>query len=420
MVINQLRLVLWLGLRYTRSRDKARFLSLLSWFSLIGMMLGVAALLIVLSVMNGFQQEIRERMLALTAHGQVEQHRQQALDDWQSIARQLQQHNGVLASAPMVGGDVMLTAGTVLRAAVLQGVDPQREAAISPIENYMLAGSLDHLALQPYSIVIGAAMARSMGVFVGDQLQLTLPQLTITPFGARPRVRRFVVAGIFEVGADVDASHVYVHIDDARRLYQLNADQAHAIRFVGDDVMQADALVARLRRDNALAGLEILSWSGQRQELFAAIRMEKRMVAFMLAMVIVVAACNLISLLSMMVADKRNEIAVLRMMGLGAGQVLLVFLTQGLSLSLVGIGIGLLVGLLLALWLSEIVSTLEAWLDVYLFDPGVYYVSGLPSQILAGDVLFVLLLSLLMSVLFSLYPAWRAARIQPVEALQYQ
>lgn len=413
-------LPLWIGLRYTRSSEKKRFLSLLSWFSLFGMILGVAALIIVLSVMNGFQQEIRQRMLALTAHGQVEYADGRAITGWQQQAGRLQEMAAVRATAPLVGGDVMLSSGNALRAAVLQGIDVKREQKISPIADYMLAGSLEALQAQRYGIVIGAVIARNMGLYPGDKVEITLPAVTITPFGVRPRIKQFTVAGVFEVGADMDASHVYVNLEDARRLYALADDQVHAVRFVTDDILAADKTVRNINRAFPDAGWVAHAWSDQRSELFAAIRMEKRMVTFMLAMVILVAACNLISLLSMMVADKRDEIAVLRMMGMGPGQALLVFLTQGMSLAVLGIAIGLGLGLLVAANLTAIVGFLERSLHFYLFDPSVYYVSGLPSHIMAGDVVFVLLLSLAMGVLFSLYPAWRAGKIQPVEALQYQ
>lgn len=415
---HSLLLPVWIGLRYTRSKEKKRFLSLLSWFSLAGMVLGVAALIVVLSVMNGFQGEVRDRLLDLVAHGQVENRDHSPLQDWPTIQQQLQQQPSIIAGAPMAGGDVMLSNGRSLRAGVLQGIDPLLETRISPIAGRMQAGSLDDLQQQRYGIILGAALARALGLYVGDTVLVTLPQVTITPFGVKPRVRQFTVTGIFEVGADVDGTHAYIRLSDAQRLFQLG-DAVHAVRFLTTDIMQAEKISQQLQQQLP-ADKQVQSWMEQRLQLFAAIRMEKRMTALMLGMVILVAACNLVSLLSMMVADKRDEIAVLRMMGMSNKSVMAVFLTQGLSLSLFGIIAGTLAGLALAAGLSDMIRYAEQHWQLYVFDPDVFYISGLPSQIMAGDVYAVVLISVLLSIVFSLYPAWQASRIQPVEALQYQ
>lgn len=411
-------LPLWIGLRYTRSKEKQSFLSLLSWFSLLGMTLGVAALIVVLSVMNGFQQEVRDRLLDLIAHGQLEQQDNSPLLNWQATQQLLQQEKNILAAAPLVGGEVMLSNGRALRAGVLQGVDVALEQAISPIAERMLVGDFNDLAQQNYGIVLGETLARALAVYVGDKVLVSLPQLTITPFGTSPRVKQFTVVGLFQVGADVDSSHAYIRLVDAQRLYGMK-DSVQALRFKTQNIMQADATVQQLI-EHLPAHYRVQSWSAQRSQLFSAIQMEKRMVALMLLMVVLVAACNLVSLLSMMVAKKREEIAVLRMMGMSRTAVLMLFLTQGLSLSFFGILLGTLGGLLIADSLTAIVQFIEQQWHIYLFDPDVFYISGLPSVILLSDVVKVVAISLFLSIVFSLYPAMQASKIQPVEALQDQ
>ncbi len=411
-------LPLWIGLRYTRSKEKQSFLSLLSWFSLLGMTLGVAALIVVLSVMNGFQQEVRDRLLDLIAHGQLEQQDNSPLLNWQATQQLLQQEKNILAAAPLVGGEVMLSNGRALRAGVLQGVDVALEQAISPIAERMLVGDFNDLAQQNYGIVLGETLARALAVYVGDKVLVSLPQLTITPFGTSPRVKQFTVVGLFQVGADVDSSHAYIRLVDAQRLYGMN-DSVQALRFKTQNIMKADAIVQQLI-EHLPAHYRVQSWSAQRSQLFSAIQMEKRMVALMLLMVVLVAACNLVSLLSMMVAKKREEIAVLRMMGMSRTAVLMLFLTQGLSLSFFGILLGTLGGLLIADSLTAIVQFIEQQWHIYLFDPDVFYISGLPSVILLSDVVKVVAISLFLSIVFSLYPAMQASKIQPVEALQDQ
>lgn len=253
---------------------------------------------------------------------------------------------------------------------------------------------------------------------VGDKVLVSLPKLTITPFGIKPRVKQFTVLGTFEVGSELDSSHAYINITDAQRLYAIG-DTVHAIRYLSQEVLQADKLAANLQI--ALGDeFQVSSWMDEKTQLFAAIRMEKRMTGLMLALVVLVAACNLVSLLSMMVAAKRNEIAVLRMMGLSQFSVVLVFLSQGLGLALFGILLGTALGLLVASYLSDVILYFEQHWQLYVFDPNVFYVSGLPSIIQLSDILWVVLLSVLLSVLFSVYPAYQASKIKPVEALQYQ
>lgn len=382
------------------------------------MVLGVAALIIVLSVMNGFQAEMRDRMLGLMAHGLVENADGAPLSSWQTLAQQLKASPDIVAVAPLVGGDAMLSANGLLRAVELNGVDYAEEQHIAQLQQHMHSGSIDAAQKHRYGIVLGALLARSLGVQLGDSVTVILPQVTVTPMGVRPRLKQFTLVGVFEVGADMDATHAYIRLEDAQRLYALG-QRVQALRYLSRDVLAADDIARQLQRQLPDT-LKVIPWTQQRLQLFTAIKMEKLMVMLMLSIVIAVAAFNLISVLSMMVADKRSEIAVLRMMGMRQGQVLTIFMTQGISLALVAIVIGGSLGMLLALNLTTTIQWLEQTFGFYIFDPRVFYISGLPSQLQSSDVIYVVVFSLLLSLIFSAYPAYRAARIEAVEALQYQ
>lgn len=401
-----------------RSREKQGFLSLLSWFSLLGMAVGVAALVVVLSVMNGFQGEMRTRLLDLVTHGQVQASNHQAITHSQQVQEYLAVQSDIIASAPFVGAEVMLSRHHSLRAAYLQGVDIEQEKHISSIDRRLIAGRFDLLEQQSYGIVLGHVLARALRAQVGDKVVVSMPKLVITPFGVKPRVKQFTVVGIFEVGSELDASHAYISLQNAQRLLGLG-QSIQSIRYLSRDIMQAEYIARKLQHSLG-EGYQVNSWVNEKSQLFAAIQMEKRMTGFILALVILVAACNLVSLLSMMVAAKRNEVAVLRMMGLSQIMVLFVFLSQGLGLSLVGIALGCGLGLLITRYLSELIYYIEQHWQLYVFDPDVFYVSGLPTEIHISDVGAVIVISIVLSIIFSVYPAYQASKIEPVEALQYQ
>lgn len=410
-----------IGLRYNRSSNKQRFLSLLSWVSLLGMVIGVAALIIVLSVMNGFQAELRDRMLALIAHGQVEGSSEQAFGEWRELEQKLEAFPNIIAVAPLVGGDVMISSGRVLRAVELQGVDIVEEQHIARIHDRIVAGDLADFSRKRYPIILGRALANSMGVGIGETVAVVLPKMNITPMGARPRIKQFRVVALFEVGAEMDSTHAYIPLKDAQRLYAIG-NKIHALRYLTRDVLSSESISHDLQAyiDKYQAGLRVAPWTEKRMQLFSAVKMEKIMVMFMLSMVITVASFNLISVLSMMVSEKRGEIAVLRMMGFSQSSVLLVFLTQGLSLALVGLLLGGATGIVIALNLTEIIHLFEKLSGFYLFDPNVFYISGLPSLLMYEDVVYVFALNVVLSIVFTAYPAYRASRVQAVEALQYQ
>jgi lipoprotein-releasing system permease protein len=419
--MTKITLPIMIGLRYNRSSNKQRFLSLLSWVSLLGMIMGVAALIIVLSVMNGFQGELRDRMLALIAHGQIEGDSEHPFAEWSALEQKLSAYPGIVAVAPLVGGDVMLSSGNVLRAVELQGVDIAKEQKIARIRDRIVGGSLEDFSASRYPVILGRALANSMGLTVGDTVAIILPKMNITPMGARPRIKQFKVVALFEVGAEMDSTHAYIPLKDAQRLYAIG-NKVHALRYLTSDVLSSTTIVNDLQIyiNTLQAGLRVVPWTEKRMQLFSAVKMEKIMVMFMLSMVIAVASFNLISVLSMMVSEKRGEIAVLRMMGFSPWSVLFVFLTQGLSLALVGLVLGGIIGIITALNLSGIIHFLENLFGFYLFDPSVFYISGLPSVLMWQDVVYVFVLSIFLSMLFIVYPAYRASKVQAVEALQYQ
>jgi lipoprotein-releasing system permease protein len=419
--MNSFYLPVFIGLRYNRSSNKQRFLSLLSWVSLFGMILGVAALIIVLSVMNGFQAELRDRMLALIAHGEIQDLTGKPLDNWRPLESLLVKNPHIIAVAPLVGGDVMLSADGVLRAAELQGVNMQEEQKIAQLRDHIVAGNIEAFSQKRYPIILGKALANSLGLMVGERVAVVLPQMTITPLGARPRVKQFTIVALFQVGAEMDSTHAYIPITDAQRFYAIG-DKIHALRYLTNDVLSSAAITPDIQAyvDADRPGMEVIPWTQKRMQLFSAVKMEKIMVMFMLSMVVAVAAFNLISVLSMMVSEKRSEVAVLRMMGLSRFSVLLVFLTQGLSLAFFGLFLGATIGILVALNLTGVIQFMEKLFGFYIFDPRVFYISGLPSVVMWQDVVYVFVLSIILSILFTIYPAYRATKIQPVEALQYQ
>ncbi len=291
----------------------------------------------------------------------------------------------------------------------------------------MVKGHIADFIEQPYGIILGQSLAYGLGLNIGDKVSVIVPKLTLTPFGAKPRVKQFRLVATFSIKADMDSTHAYIRLQDAQRLFALsrkNTGEIHRLRYLTQDVMAADRyaqnLQASLEKHSSDQTIRVIPWSQQRLHLFQAVKMEKLMVGFMLSMVIAVAAFNLISVLSMMVADKRNEVSVLRMMGLSRFSVLLVFLTQGLSLTLISVLVGGGIGITIAMNLTALVQYLEKTFGFYIFDPTVFYISGLPSKLMISDVYYVVFLSVLLSFLFVLYPAYRATRISAVEALQYQ
>lgn len=409
-------LPLFVGLRYTRSKRREGFVSFISGFSLCAMALGVMALIVVLSVMNGFDREIKNRLLLVVPHATVSRPEGFNVAEIANLTSQIMADSNILAVVPMVQSFVMLSYDTEKIGVMLQGIDPQW-STVEPLRENMLSGFLEKLAPGDFGIVLGSQVARRLGVFVGDRIQLTMPKVTVTPAGIFPRIKTVTVTGIFQVGAQVDASVIFVHEQDARKLLQ-QTDRFQGMRLQLAEPYGADEWIRQ-------TGLQLLpdakwrSWADSMGTLFQAMRMEKVVVSLLLSVVIAVAAFNIVASLVLMVSDKRKDIAVIRTLGATSGTVMRIFMVQGLAVGSIGILAGTILGCLLAYFIGDIVSFIETVAGVYIFDPTVYLISALPSKILLSDLAIVLGSAFIISFLATLYPAWRAGQVLPAEALRY-
>ena len=409
-------LPLFVGLRYTRSKRREGFVSFISGFSLCAMALGVMALIVVLSVMNGFDREIKNRLLLVVPHVTVSHPEGFNVAEIANLTSQIMADSNILAVVPMVQSFVMLSYDAEKIGVMLQGIDPQW-STVEPLRENMLSGFLEKLAPGDFGVVLGSQVARRLGVFVGDRIQLTMPKVTVTPAGIFPRIKTVTVTGIFQVGAQVDASVIFVHEQDARKLLQ-QTDRFQGMRLELAEPYGADEWIRQ-------TGLQLLpdakwrSWTDSMGTLFQAMRMEKVVVSLLLSVVIAVAAFNIVASLVLMVSDKRKDIAVIRTLGATSGTVMRIFMVQGLAVGSIGILAGTILGCLLAYFIGDIVSFIETVAGVYIFDPTVYLISALPSKILLSDLAIVLGSAFIISFLATLYPAWRAGQVLPAEALRY-
>jgi lipoprotein-releasing system permease protein len=411
-------LSLFIGLRYTRSRRRNHFISFISTFSTLGIALGVIALITVLSVMNGFHKEVKERILGMASHGDI-----QAFDgrmqDWQSAMQQAKQHPKVLAAAPYIEAQAMLTNRREVSGAIVRGILPDRETDVVDVAQHMKQGVLNDLQAGQYRIILGQELAHSLGVVVGDKITLVVPQVTVTIAGSMPRMKRFTVSGIFEVGmGEYDRGVAMIHMTDAAKLLRMQ-DAVTGVRIRIDDVWEAREVSLSLA--NQMSGLyRVLNWTDYHRNFFAALKMEKRMMGLLLFLVVVIAAFNIISTLVMMVIDKQSDIAIMKTLGAPPKLIMRIFIVQGATLGVIGTLVGTLLGLLLAFNVDDVVATVEKAFGVHFIDPSVYYISKLPSDVQMGDVLLVAIGSFVLSLLMTLYPAMRAYRTEPAEALRYE
>lgn len=407
----------FIGLRYSFSRKRNRFTSVIALVSMLGMVLGVASLIVVLSVMNGFAGELRGRILSLVAHGYIESDEGE-LAGWRELAERVQQDANVMAVSPYISDKVILGGGNTLRGAVLTAIDPDLERGVSALADSIAAGSIESLGEDGFNVVLGVTLARILGVTVGDRVEVTLPRLTVTPLGIFPRSKRLTVTGIFEIGAQPDVYQAYVSLRSGQKLLGEH-NKVGGLQVKTADLFGAPQTMASLAAQLG-DGYVVKDWSQTQGSLFTAVRMEKLMVSLLLLSVVAVAAFNIVSTLVMSVAEKRRDIAVLRTLGAHGRGIMAIFIAHGLGLASVGITVGCIAGVLLATNISDITVFLENLFGVKLFDPSIYFISELPSVLKWSDVLAVVLASLLLSLLATLYPARRAASIPPAEVLRYE
>ena len=407
-------LPLFIGLRYTRSKRREGFVSFISGFSLFAMALGVMALIVVLSVMNGFDAEIKQRLLRVVPHITAVSPEPISAPQIADLEQHLANDSEVAAVVPMVQSYAMLSYAGQQVGVMVQGIDASWPT-VQLVKEHMIAGHIAQLAPGEFGIVLGSQVARKLDLFVGDRVQLTLPDVNITPAGVFPRIKRFVVVGVFKVGAQVDASVSFIHQQDARKLLRLGGNY-QGVQLQMHNAYAADQWVLK---NQQLFDWRWRPWSQQMGTLFQAMRMEKMVVSLLLSVIIAVAAFNIIASLVLMVADKRKDIAVVRALGASSAMVTQIFVVQGMAVGMMGIMVGTVLGILLAYSIGDLVAAFETITGLYLFDPSVYLISSLPSKILLADVTTVIGCALVISLLATLYPAWRAGQVLPAEALRY-
>jgi lipoprotein-releasing system permease protein len=413
-----MRYELLIGRRYLRSSRANRFVSFISVISMVGVAIGVAVLIVVLSVMNGFEQELRGRILSLTSHATISAFGA-GLADWQGTAAKISEHPEVVAVAPYIEDQALLITGNRSSGAVVTGVLPAYERKVASIGEKMVSGSFDNLVGGQYGIVLGAELAKALGVATGDRVVIVTSLRNTTPAGVVPRHRAFRVVGVFAAGMyEFDRNLAYVHLDDAARLYRKGADVT-GLRLKLTDMFTAPRVV----RDLAIAlggGYYVDDWTRKHANFFRSIQLTKSAMFVILLLVVAVAAFNIISTLVMVVKDKQSDIAILRTVGASPRSVLGIFVTQGTAIGAIGTLAGVLLGVLIAVNLETLIHGLEAVLGTHFMDAKVYYMSDLPASVQWLDVLKISITAFGLCCLSTLYPSWRAARTQPAQSLRHE
>ena len=408
---------LFVGLRYLRAKRRTRFVSFITLISLIGIALGVAALIVILSVMNGFEGELRERLLSMSAHGKVARV-EGVIEDWRPLVQTVADEEGVSAAAPFVQLEGMIQTGRELHGVLVHGVDPAFEQALSGAQMNMVEGSLDALQPGSRSIILGRMLAFDLGARLGDGVVLLVPR----PVGdgtLEPVLERFVLRGVFEAGlADHDSVLALVHVSDAGGIQEIG-EAVNAVRFRAHDVMAAPAIAASLQKRLG-DGIETSDWTVENGSYFRAIRIEKMMMSLILSLIIGVAAFNIVASLVMVVIDKTTDIAVLRTLGMGPDGVVRVFFVQGAMIGWAGVIIGVVLGVLLAIYVPVIAPFLEQLFGFQIMPGDVYYVTRIPSELEWADVAVISVAAFVLTSLATLYPARRAAHVNPAAALRYE
>ncbi len=410
---------MFVGLRYTKAKRKNHFISFISLTSMIGIGLGVAALIVVLSVMNGFQEELRSRILGVASHLQITGENN-LLADWHGVSALVENASHVRGAAPYIMAQGMLANGQAVQGAIIRGVLPDYEEKVADLASHMKAGKLSDLKSGEFGIVLGVELAESLGVLMGDKVVLMAPQGQFTPTGIVPRIKQFTVVGLFQVGMyEYDSGLALIHMDDASKLYRMG-DNVSGIRLKLDDLFLAPKISQDLGNVLSSSGNYFLTdWTQEHANFFRAVQMEKRVMFIILALIVAVAAFNIVSTLVMAVTDKRSDIAIMRTFGASPGSIMAIFMIQGALIGIIGTVIGSLIGIAVALNIGTIVPFIENLFHVQFLAKDVYYISELPSHLLWSDVISIVVMSFILSLVATLYPSWKASKMNPAEALRY-
>jgi lipoprotein-releasing system permease protein len=408
----------FIGYRYTRAKRKNHFISFIALTAMIGIALGVAVLITVLSVMNGFSREIRTQMLNGAPHITVQSFDGQSLLHWDSPLEKIKHFPGVLDLAPYIQGQGMLSHSGRIQGVWVKGI-AETQQQVFPLNQYLIAGDMDAFKAGGFGIYLGKQLALSLNLQVGDKVTLIVPEAQVSLAGVSPRLKRFTLLGIFEMGTFSDSTYAFIHLDDAAKLFRYSDHRISGIQLKVNDELNAASIANKLR---IVLGnhYEVSDWMQSNGSYLSAIQMEKTVMTFILLLIVAIAAFNLVSGLVMLVTDKRPDIAILRTLGARAHQVMGIFMVQGSIIGIMGIAIGLILGVTLALNVTDWVNWIERTFHIRLFQKEVYAVSCLPSQLQWSDVVEVCMWSLGFSFISTLYPAYRASKIRPAEALRYE
>lgn len=407
---------LFIGARYTNFKRRDHFITFISIISMLGIALGVMVLITVLSVMNGFTKEIRQRILSITPHMMVSEW-SEPLQQWPTLAKQLLTHPEVKAVGPYIDGQGMLTRGREVRGVMVKGVDPANIDAVFPLKDSLQQGKVEDLQANRFGVILGSYLAKQLGVTVGDTVTLIIPEATVSLAGVAPRLKRLNVVGIFEVGYLYDNGFAFMNLQDAGKIFKTQGGVT-GVQLKLDDPFTAPR-IARELYEQLQGSYNVVDWTLLNSAYFSAVKMEKTMMFFTLVMILAIAVFNLVSTLVMIVTDKRADIGVLRALGASARKVMAIFVCQGAIIGLIGTILGVVAGILVSLNVTSLVNAIERTFSVKFLSGDVYFISFLPSDLQYGDVVLIAACAMILSLLATLHPAWRAANVQPAEALRH-